>query len=78
MSVQKVMVQFHREVKWDNWGRLVTVFRKNDVVVATLHESGNYSAETPYWPGVRDLISPEDFTILANEEDFRNGPSSAD
>lgn len=62
MSTEKV--QFLKDVKWDNWGRFVTVFREGDVVQATRHNSGEYTAESPYWPGISDYIHPDDFMVI--------------
>ena len=62
-----VVVQFNKDVKWDNWGHMVTVFKKDDVVTATDYGDGQYAAETPYFKGISDFIYPEDFNILARE-----------
>lgn len=71
MNTQQVIVQFRNDVKWDNWGRLVTAFKMHDVVIAEENDDGSYSAESPYWPGITDFIYPKDFHILGKQEEFQ-------
>ena len=58
--MKHVLIVFNKEVKWDNWGHIVTAFKRGDTVKAEKSEHG-YSAESPYWEGVTDAVYPEDF-----------------
>ena len=54
-------VRFIKDVYWDNWGKLVRVFLRGDVVEAKVHEDGNLSAESTLYRGILDAIYPEDY-----------------
>ena len=63
----------NKNIYWDCWGRLVCVFRKDDVVDVTPIENPDGllsdtlgTAETPYYPGVRDIVEMTDFTHVAS------------
>lgn len=52
--------------RWDNWGRLVRVFGDNDEVNASIRHDGKIiycaSAESTWYPGVRDYIHLKNFS----------------
>lgn len=63
-SDHEITIKFVKDEYWDNWGTLVKVFSKGDVVKATLHHGGSVSAESPYYPGVSDFVSLGSFKII--------------
>ena len=59
----EVLIVFNKRVYWDNWGHIVTAFKAGDKVVAEKNKHG-YSAESPYWPGITDIVYLEDFDLI--------------
>lgn len=55
-----VIISFNKTVKWDNWGQLVTAFRKGEKVqgYAVIDDNKVYcaSAESTIYSGVEDFI----------------------
>jgi hypothetical protein len=62
-----VTIKFNKAQKWDCWGRMVTAFRKGDVVkgYAVVDEEKVYcaSAKSPLYDDVDDFIALEDIEI---------------
>ena len=57
-----------KTVYWDCWGRLVVAFRPGDIVEVEPRDypdetiSSNLgAAESPYYPGISDIINLDDF-----------------
>ncbi|WP_270406653.1 hypothetical protein [Paenibacillus timonensis] len=50
---------------WDNWGRLVKVFCKGDIVQGKIWSDGSVSAESTLYEGVTDQLDPDCIRILA-------------
>lgn len=56
-----VFITFKREEKWDNWGRMVTAFRKDETVqgYAVIDDNKVYcaTAESTIYKGITDYVS---------------------
>lgn len=64
---KKVKITFKKAVEWDNWGKMVTAFRKGEVVEGRAVIDGNKvycaSAKSELW-------DVEDFVWLENIENI--------
>lgn len=49
---------------WDNWGRLVKVFSKGEIVQGKLWSDGSVSAESTLYEGITDQVDPDCILIL--------------
>lgn len=69
-----VAIEFNKSQKWDCWGRMVTAFRKGDVVngYAVIVDNKVYcaSATSPIYDDVDDFIALEDVEITLLNGDF--------
>lgn len=63
----EVTIKFNKSQKWDNWGRMVTAFRKWDVVkgYAVIEDNKVYCASvtSPIYDDVDDFIALDDVEI---------------
>lgn len=64
---REVQLEFIKTEKWDNWGKIVTVFGKGNIVkgTAVVKDGIVYcaSAESPYY-GVTDFVNLKNIKIL--------------
>lgn len=64
-----VDIEFLKEEKWDNWGHMVTAFRKGDKVRGYAVAEGNTifcaSAESTIYEGITDFIDLKNVHITA-------------
>lgn len=62
-----VSIKFNRPEKWDDWGHMVTAFKKGDVVKgeAVIVDEKVYcaSAISPYFDDVEDFVSLDNVEI---------------
>ncbi|MBU5672697.1 hypothetical protein [Paenibacillus brevis] len=54
-----------KDIYWDNWGRLVKVFRKGEIVQGKLWPDGTVSAESTLYEGVTDQVDTKCISLLA-------------
>ncbi|URJ50707.1 hypothetical protein [Paenibacillus polymyxa] len=52
-----------KDVYWDNWGRLVKVFRKGEMCEGELWPDGTVSAESTIYDGISDQVDPDCIVI---------------
>lgn len=68
---KKVKLEFKNDEKWDNWGRMVTAFRKGTVVYgkAVIKDNTVYcaSAESTLYCGVTDFVNLKNVNITEEE-----------
>lgn len=69
MKTKKVQIVIEKNVFWEDWGKLRKVFVRGWVCSAEAHydEVGNFqgvSAESPFFPGVSDGLSEDEYTII--------------
>lgn len=64
-----VIITFNKSEKWDNWGHMVTAFKRGDVVQgsAVIKDNKCYcaTAESTIYTGVSDFIALDNVTIEA-------------
>lgn len=65
--MKNVRFEVLRDIKWDNWGNFVTVFKKGDIVKGELYENGDVCAESTIWAGIYDLVDLESIVIIEGE-----------
>lgn len=53
-----------KDIYWDNWGRIVKVFRVGDVQTGRLYPDGHISAESTIYDGVSDGVDRECIEII--------------
>ena len=56
MPYSKVKFEVIKDIYWDNWGKSVKVFSKGQVCEGQRYPDGSIVAESPYYPGVSDLV----------------------
>lgn len=61
---KKVRFKVTKDIRWDNWGRIVVVFRKGDIVEGTMYSDGSVSAESTIYPGISDEVDSDSIEIL--------------
>lgn len=52
-----------KDIYWDDWGRIVKVFRKGDICQGILYPSGNVSAESTIYKGISDSVDLDSIVI---------------
>lgn len=69
---KKIQMEFIKSEKWDNWGKMVTAFRKGTVIqgTAVIKDGVVYcaSAESSLYQGITDFVNLENIKILEEEE----------
>ncbi|PFI93910.1 hypothetical protein COI80_22615 [Bacillus cereus] len=51
-----IAFEVKKDVYWNDCGSLRKVFLKGNYYKGTLHESGEVTAETPYYDGISDYV----------------------
>lgn len=61
---KKITFEVTKDIRWDNWGKIVVAFSKGQVCEGILHKDGNISAESPYYSGISDCVDSNSINIL--------------
>lgn len=64
MDEKKVRFKVTKDIRWDNWGRIVVVFCKGDIVEGTIYSDGTISAESTVYPGISDEVDLDSIEII--------------
>ena len=64
MDFKKIKFQVIRNIYWDDWGRLILVFRKGDICDGELYSNGIVCAESPYYKDICDVVDLMSIKIL--------------
>lgn len=62
--MKKVIFIPKDDIYWDNWGRIVKVFKEGIEYEGELYGEDNLYAETPYYKEVGDSIDIEQVDII--------------
>lgn len=65
LSESTVLLRHTGDERWDNWGRIVSVFGRGDLVEVRIRHDGCLvycgSAESTLYPGVHDFVDLQNF-----------------